>query len=110
MDLGVLSLEGGICLERMVSNPMGPHFQVPRLARNFALKNLKNTCKNPRFLSILPDIKLQFTVWSPAVTSQGALVGASLPTCTAIPCTFAFPNALGVLHTCGMANRWGKLL
>lgn len=31
---------------------------------------------------------------------NGALVGASLPTCTAIPCTFAFPNALGVLHTC----------
>lgn len=31
---------------------------------------------------------------------NGYLVGAALPTCTPLPCTFAFPNALGLLHTC----------
>ena len=27
-------------------------------------------------------------------------MGASLPTCTPLPCTFALPNALGVTHDC----------
>ena len=31
---------------------------------------------------------------------NGALVDASLPTCTPLPCTFALPNALGVTHDC----------
>ena len=42
------------------------------------------------------------TETTPSIYScqNGALVGGSLPTCTPLPCTFAFPNGLGVLHTC----------
>lgn len=32
--------------------------------------------------------------------SSGSLTGASLPTCTAVPCSFGFPSGLGIAHDC----------